>query len=174
MGDKMSNTLAKQLKDLRVMKGITQRQLALETGISYASIVDYENGRREPNSKAMAALERYFKVSGEFLRGEVTQHEYLKNSEEILQNFDGLIEQFKTFMNDFDTASQSNQKLSVLILIGNLQVLTDYLLHSEKSSNLNADEICKIFQAAFDLNDQGRSELAKRAAELTQLSRYRG
>ena len=42
MGDKMSNTLAKQLKDLRVMKGITQRQLALETGISYASIVDYE------------------------------------------------------------------------------------------------------------------------------------
>lgn len=53
MGDKMSNTLAKQLKDLRVMKGITQRQLALETGISYASIVDYENGRREPNSKAM-------------------------------------------------------------------------------------------------------------------------
>ena len=142
MGDKMSNTLAKQLKDLRVMKGITQRQLALETGISYASIVDYENGRREPNSKAMAALERYFKVSGEFLRGEVTQHEYLKNSEEILQNFDGLIEQFKTFMNDFDTASQSNQKLSVLILIGNLQVLTDYLLHSEKSSNLNADEIC--------------------------------
>lgn len=108
-----------------------------------------------PNSKAMAALEKYFKVSGEFLRGEVTQHEYLKNSEEILQNFDGLIEQFKTFMNDFDTASQSNQKLSVLILIGNLQVLTDYLLHSEKSSNLNADEICKIFQAAFDLNDQG-------------------
>ena len=70
--------------------------------------------------------------------------------------------------------SQSNQKLSVLILIGNLQVLTDYLLHSEKSSNLNADEICKIFQAAFDLNDQGRSELAKRAAELTQLSQYRG
>ena len=53
-------------------------------------------------------------------------------------------------------------------------MLTDYLLHSEKSSNLNADEICKIFQAAFDLNDQGRSELAKRAAELTQLSQYRG
>ena len=75
-----------------------------------------------------------------------------------------------------DIAKRSGFKAGTVIgLFSDLEnLLTDYLLHSEKSSNLNADEICKIFQAAFDLNDQGRSELAKRAAELTQLSQYRG
>lgn len=63
--------LSQRLKELRADKGITQKQLASEIGVSYGSIVDYENGRREPNSKAMAVLERYFKVSGEYLRGEV-------------------------------------------------------------------------------------------------------
>ncbi len=65
--------LSQRLKKLRQDKGITQRQLALESGVGYGSIVDYENGRREPNSKAMAALERYFNVSGEYLRGESDQ-----------------------------------------------------------------------------------------------------
>jgi len=70
--------LSQRLKKLRQDKGITQRQLALESGVGYGSIVDYENGRREPNSKAMAALERYFNVSGEYLRGETDQRDLMK------------------------------------------------------------------------------------------------
>ena len=65
---------SQRLKELRAEKGITQKQLASEIGVSYGSIVDYENGRREPNSKAMVALERYFQVSGEYLRGESNEH----------------------------------------------------------------------------------------------------
>ena len=42
--------LSQRLKELRADKGITQKQLASEIGVSYGSIVDYENGRREPNS----------------------------------------------------------------------------------------------------------------------------
>ncbi len=63
--------IAAQIKNLRLSKGITQKELAEQTGIALQSIINYENGRREPNSKAMAALERYFGVSGEFLRGGV-------------------------------------------------------------------------------------------------------
>lgn len=62
--------ISRRIKELRAEKGITQKQLSTETGIGYGSIVDYENSRREPNSKAMAALEKCFKVSGEYLRGE--------------------------------------------------------------------------------------------------------
>ncbi len=65
--------IAAQIKNLRLSKGITQKELAEQTGIALQSIINYENGRREPNSKAMAALERYFKVSGEFLRGETDE-----------------------------------------------------------------------------------------------------
>lgn len=61
---------SKRIQQLRSEQHITQKQLAQETGLSYSSIIGYENGKREPNSKAMAALERYFNVSGEYLRGE--------------------------------------------------------------------------------------------------------
>ena len=71
------NTLAIRLNELRLEKGITQRQLAAEIGVSYGAIVGYENGRREPNSKAMAALEQYFGVSGEFLRGGVDRDAFI-------------------------------------------------------------------------------------------------
>ena len=66
-------SIAKNLKELRKEAGLTQRGLAQETGIPLKSIINYENGLREPNSRAMAALERYFKVSGEFLRGETDE-----------------------------------------------------------------------------------------------------
>lgn len=62
-----------RLKELRAEKGITQKQLASAIGVSYGAIVGYENGKREPNAKAMVALERYFNVNGEFLRGESDQ-----------------------------------------------------------------------------------------------------
>ena len=65
MGNNNQTQIACRIKALRSERGITQKQLAAETGIGYGSIVDYENSRREPNSKAMAALEKYFKVSGE-------------------------------------------------------------------------------------------------------------
>ena len=81
--------LSQRLKELRADKGITQKQLASEIGVSYGSIVDYENGRREPNSKAMAALERYFRVSGEYLRGEVDRATFLQNSATIQDRLDG-------------------------------------------------------------------------------------
>lgn len=62
-----------RLKELRAEKGITQKQLASAIGVSYGAIVGYENGKREPNARAMVALERYFNVSGEYLRGESDQ-----------------------------------------------------------------------------------------------------
>lgn len=53
------NTLAWRIKDLRKHKGLTQKQLASELGISYNSVIDYENGRREPNAKALVRLEQF-------------------------------------------------------------------------------------------------------------------
>lgn len=62
--------VAQRLKDLREAAGLSQAELARETGLTRKSIM-LRNGYREPNSKAMAKLERYFHVSGEFLRGDL-------------------------------------------------------------------------------------------------------
>ena len=78
--------IAVRLKELRVSAGITQKELATSTGIALQSIINYENGRREPNSKAMVALERYFNVTGEYLRGESSERapEYSWEDPEII------------------------------------------------------------------------------------------
>lgn len=66
-------SVAKRLYELRAAAGITQKELATKTGIALQSIINYENGRRDPNSKAMVALEQYFEVSGAYLRGETDE-----------------------------------------------------------------------------------------------------
>ena len=130
--------LSQRLKELRADKGITQKQLASEIGVSYGSIVDYENGRREPNSKAMAALERYFKVSGEYLRGEVDRATFLQNSSTIQNRLDGLVGLFQTFKLDFDCSSQERQMLAVSILSGVMETVTTQLLHDDRRSGWGA------------------------------------
>lgn len=63
-------SIATNLKLLRKDANLTQREFAQKIGLPLRSIINYENGLREPNSKAMAALECFFNVSGAYLRGE--------------------------------------------------------------------------------------------------------
>lgn len=73
--------IGQRIQELRKAQGLTQSQLAQKIGISMAAVRNYENGLREPNSKAMVALEKYFNVSGEFLRGETNIREVSQNNE---------------------------------------------------------------------------------------------
>lgn len=166
------NIMGQRIQELRRSEGLTQEQLAHKVGLSMAAIRNYENGLREPNSKAMVALERYFRVSGEFLRGEVDRETFFQNSNLIQGKLDDLITLFQAFKEDFDCSSQSRQMLAVSLLSGVMQTVTEHLLKNDGPADLNSDEVIRIVQAAFDLNPQGRSELDKRASELTQLSQY--
>lgn len=71
----MDNSLGRRIRSLRKAMDLTQEQLAQRTELSVSAIKSYENGWRQPNSKAMAALERFFQVSGSFLRGETEVRE---------------------------------------------------------------------------------------------------
>lgn len=62
--------ISERIRFLRKEKKITQVELADSIKLSADTIRNYEMGRREPNSKAMAALEDFFQVSGKYLRGE--------------------------------------------------------------------------------------------------------
>jgi len=67
---KEKTIMAQRLQSLRKSNGLTQARLAEAVNLRETAIRSYENGLREPNSKAMAALEQYFGVSGAYLRGE--------------------------------------------------------------------------------------------------------
>ena len=167
------SAMGQRIQELRKAAGLTQEQLAQRIGVSMAAVRNYENGLREPNSKAMAALERFFKVSGEYLRCEIDRETFLQNSAVIQDRLDGLVGLFQTFKLDFDCSSQERQMLAVSILSGVMEPVTTQLLHDDGPADLDGEQFAQIFQAAFALNPQGRTVLAKRAAELTQLEQYK-
>ena len=111
--------IAGRLKELRIAAGVTQKELASSTGIALQSIINYENGRREPNSKAMAALERYFNVSGEYLRGETDQRDIMKwDDPEIMDAVrEGLPAQISGLNDVLKGCPAQEQKLTFDILV---------------------------------------------------------
>ena len=160
--------IAAQIKDLRISKGITQKELAQQTGIALQSIINYENGRREPNSKAMAALERYFGVSGEFLRGETDRDAYMENIPVIHGELDRVIARMGQFKDAYTVSNQDEQALAASVLSQALELITKNLLQQNRPVNMAYQEITGPFAAVFQLNAAGRAELNKRAEELAQ------
>ncbi len=73
-----------KLKQLRHEKGLTQKELADNTGLSYAAIAAYEKALRNPNAKAMAALEQFFGVTAAELLSEKNENE--ENFGDFLRN----------------------------------------------------------------------------------------
>lgn len=165
--------IAAQIKNLRLSKGITQKELAEQTGIALQSIINYENGRREPNSKAMAALEQYFGVSGEFLRGGVDRDAFMENIPVIHAELDRVIARMGQFKDAYTVSNQDEQALAANVLSQALELITKNLLQQNKPVNMVYQEITGPFAAVFQLNAAGRAELNKRAEELQQLAQYK-
>lgn len=62
-------TCKERIKELRISKGLTQKQLAEETRLSERGIQNYELGERVPTLQAAIALADYFDVSLDYLVG---------------------------------------------------------------------------------------------------------
>lgn len=161
------------LKYLRKDCNLTQKQLAEETGLSLSAIVSYENGLREPNSKAMAVLERYFNVSGEYLRGELSKDTFFSKSERTNKEIDKIHVLLAAFEDALRFSSQDKQILSVQIYGETLQFLIQTILPDDKELTLSIDQFETLLNSLSLLNKNGQSELIKRSTELTQLEAYR-
>ena len=56
-----------KLKELRIERGIQQKDLAATLGIGANTLSQYENGKREPDNKTLVKLADYFGVSVDYL-----------------------------------------------------------------------------------------------------------
>lgn len=65
----MENNFSKNLKYLRMEKGIGQTGLAKDLGVSKGIISLWENGLREPTLSSLIEIAKYFKVSLDYLVG---------------------------------------------------------------------------------------------------------
>lgn len=60
---------AERLKDLRLEKELSQRELAKQVNLSYSAIRQWENEERVPNAEAVVVLAKFFAVSADYLLG---------------------------------------------------------------------------------------------------------
>ena len=58
-----------RLKKIIAESGLTQKEVALDLGLSIQSLNQYINGRREPGIATLIALADYFHVSVDYLIG---------------------------------------------------------------------------------------------------------
>ena len=60
---------AYRLKDLRMEKGLTLKQLSEHIGVSFNTISRWEREERVPNIENIVVLAEFFKVSADYLCG---------------------------------------------------------------------------------------------------------
>lgn len=58
-----------RIRELRRAKGIDQKVMSIDLGVSQPTISDWESGRKIPSSKSAARLADYFGVSLDYLLG---------------------------------------------------------------------------------------------------------
>ena len=65
----MEQTFSHTLAELRKARGLSQRRVAGDLGISQALLSHYENGAREPGLDFVCRACRYFGVSADYILG---------------------------------------------------------------------------------------------------------
>ncbi|MDE5729576.1 MAG: helix-turn-helix domain-containing protein [Clostridia bacterium] len=58
-----------RLKELRISKGVSQKELGKLIGATYSAISYWETGVNEPKLSYIIALCKYFEVSADYLLG---------------------------------------------------------------------------------------------------------
>lgn len=60
---------AERLRELRVEKGLSQRELAKLLNVSHAAIARWENETHIPNAETVVTLAKFFSVTTDYLLG---------------------------------------------------------------------------------------------------------
>jgi len=61
--------MSEKLKQLRKLKGVSQKVVAAAIGVTLSAYSNYEQGIREPSNEILKNLCRYFDVSADYLLG---------------------------------------------------------------------------------------------------------
>lgn len=89
--------LKNRLKELRIEKGKTQKEMAKDLGTTDVSIGRYEAGTREPKTDILNALADYFDVTTDYLLGRTDNRKLnVKDEKSIQKDLKDIINDFKS------------------------------------------------------------------------------
>ena len=80
------------VKELRLSKGIQQKELAIEIGVSNATVSDWEHQRKNPSGERLRRLAEFFGVDPDVILGVASNEKYLKKSETQRTDADHIVE----------------------------------------------------------------------------------
>ncbi len=61
--------MGQKLKELRMEKGVLQKDVAKAIGVTTSAYANYEQGLREPSNQILVSLCLYYGVSSDYLLG---------------------------------------------------------------------------------------------------------
>ena len=106
-----------RIKELREMKGLQQKQLAIDLGVTQPTVCDWENGNKTPSFKSAVKIADYFHVTTDYLLGR--DEPVTTADEENKTDLDGLefafMENYRE-LNDDDRAELIRMKNRMLEL----------------------------------------------------------
>ena len=73
------NTLGDIIRELRIKKGLEQKELANILKVHKGTISNWENNKRVPDNEMLLTMADFFGVSTDYLLGRIKKEEELKN-----------------------------------------------------------------------------------------------
>lgn len=73
------NTLGDIIRELRIKKGLEQKELANILKVHKGTISNWENNKRVPDNEMLLTIADFFGVSTDYLLGRIRKEEELKN-----------------------------------------------------------------------------------------------
>lgn len=108
-----------RLKELRVYKGLTQKELAQSLNLTQSTIAYYENGKKLPTVETILSLAKFFNVSTDFLLGLSNSHSPIENTMQCNSNVSPnfqllpLTIDHKKLIRYFDRLNQENKEFII-------------------------------------------------------------
>lgn len=130
-----SKMFAKNLKALREIKGISQKELALALSLSPSTIGMYEQGSREPDQQKLGEIADYFCVTTDYLLGRTSPKVEVQ------------IHESPGEYGGFDFSDPSEIDSAILKMKAALQIAVD----SGKKTEEEAKEILETFQKQLNI-----------------------
>ncbi|OVE67973.1 transcriptional regulator [Clostridium diolis] len=98
--------LGERLKNLRLEKGISQKDLAHHFNIARSTLSQYESNQRTPSDEIKVKLSEYFNVSLDYLLGKTNVRNYTEDSNITIAlhsdtDYDDLPKEAKDEINNF-------------------------------------------------------------------------
>ena len=135
----MDNILSERIKELRTMKGLTQREFAENINVSIVSVSSYEKGVKTPSLDMIMTIAKNYNISIDWLCGLSDN----MVSDNCIATYKDL---FKLFITLLDIRYEDKSTVPIIDIIDTDNASVTLTLHEDKNFQDFFSKWCDIFK----------------------------